>query len=116
MNDSLPSTFVAGQTPSTQSELHEQVHRHTHSDPSNQGSSRRQIGQREGRLICVSYPSVHQWMALGRLGDVCSLPLLSLEVRQDMEMDYFQVAVSTQALYCPRPTKPNSAEKVTVLP
>lgn len=60
----------------------------------------RQIGQREGRLICVPYPSVHQWMALDMLGDVCSL-LLCLEVRQDMEMDHFQVAVSTQALYCP---------------
>ena len=101
MNGALSSTFVAGQTPSTQSELHEQVHRHTHSDPSNQAAWR-QIGQREGRLICVLYPSVHQWMALDRLGDVCSLLLiLSLEVRQDMEMDHFQVVVSTQALYCP---------------
>jgi hypothetical protein len=31
---------------------------------------------------------------------VCSL-LLSLEVRQDMGIDHFQVAVPTQALYCP---------------
>jgi hypothetical protein len=86
VNDSLPSTFVAGQTPSTQSELHEQGHRHTHSDPSNQAAWR-QIGQREGRLICVPSLSVHQWMALDRLGDVCSL-LLSLEVRQDMGIDH----------------------------
>jgi hypothetical protein len=38
VDDSLSPTFVAGQIPSTQSELHEQVHRYTHSDPSSQAA------------------------------------------------------------------------------